>query len=93
MKPKGKIFRCVGRTTMIRPKDLEKGFLLKEIYDVVGSPMQCLLSKVEVWILIVNEEAKDKKLMVNKKATDMYIFGKYDEIRGDAIFCPTWFVK
>ena len=93
MKPKGKILKTVGRTSMIRPDDLDRGFRLKEIYAVIGSPIQILISNKEGWILIVNEEAKPKMMRVNKKATDLYIFGKYDEIRGDVIFCPTSFVK
>mgnify|MGYP003152010153 CR=1 FL=1 len=48
-----------------------------------------IVSTKDKKLLIINEDGKKKGLQVNKKATELYVYGLEDPIIGDAIVVET----
>ena len=80
--------------TLIRPNGEEitvfpenkRDFQLDELQCIVGGLIE-LVNTIDGKIMVINEEGKIKELPVNWKATELYQYGDYDLIAGDALIC------
>jgi hypothetical protein len=73
-----------GSEAWIRPKN-GKRFMLTELQGLVGGNIEIVHVKMGGKVMIINEEGKLKDLPVNRKATDLYIYGDNDVIVGDVL--------
>lgn len=77
-----KLIREDGRCEIVKPA--RGKFTLGEVQALVGGDVQACVT-VNNQVMLVDEEAKMKRKRLNRVATDLYQFGKYDAICGDAL--------
>lgn len=77
-----KLIREDGRCEVVKPA--RGKFTLEEVQTLVGGYVQACVT-VNNQVMLVDEDAKMKRKRLNRVATDLYQFGKYDAICGDVL--------
>jgi len=81
-----------GRSEQVKPQNRED-FNLKELQFILGGYIEVLLLKGDRY-MIVNEEGKLNGLEINPEATKIVLENGYlDTIAGNALVCPTDYLK
>lgn len=74
-----------GRIEMKEPANKKK-FTLAELQGIVDGYIEIVRTK-DGRLMVIDEEGKLKRSAVNETASDLYLYGGYDKIRGDVLVC------
>jgi hypothetical protein len=92
MKTDSILYRANGTQETVAPKN-KKLFSLKELQSFVGGYIEILFI-TDSQVMVVNEEGKLDELPINVRATEIIRqAGIQDVIAGDALVCPSKFIK
>jgi hypothetical protein len=92
MKEQPVIIKSNGEIVDITPGN-GKNFSLEELYKFIDTNIVQIGTSKDGRIIIMDEEGKLKRKVINVKATKLYTHGLYDPIVGDVVVCPSKYFK
>lgn len=78
------LFRADGTEETLTPAN-GAHWSLEELQKLVGGYIEVVRTKNGRW-LVIDEDGKNKNKRPNLAATELYRYGDFDVVRGDAVF-------